>query len=143
MEWKEYQLELLRDSNDNVVIICTIENFDPMGIRTGDSITVALAMTLSDTVFEEMRDMAIRMMRSIGNFARGCNVQFAVDPGNGEHHCHRNQPRGCRAFVGIGIESHGVPDCQNRLKLALGFTLDELKNPITGTSALFEPRWTM
>ena len=78
--WKEYELELLRDSNDNVVIICSIENFDPMGIHTGDSITVAPAVTLSDTTFQRMRDMAIHMMRSIGEFAGGCNVQFAVSP---------------------------------------------------------------
>jgi len=78
MGWKEYELELLRDANDNVVIICSIENFDPIGIHTGDSITVAPAMTLSDTTFQKMRDMAIKMMRAIGNFAGGCNVQFAV-----------------------------------------------------------------
>ena len=78
--WKEYELELLRDKNDNVVIICTIENMDPMGIHTGDSITVAPAMTLSDTAYQRMRDMAIKMMRSIGDFAGGCNVQFAVSP---------------------------------------------------------------
>src|SRR5210317_1648563 len=80
MGWKEFELELLRDNNDNVVIICSIENMDPMGIHTGDSITVAPAMTLSDTTFQKMRDMAIHMMRSIGDFAGGCNVQFAVSP---------------------------------------------------------------
>jgi carbamoyl-phosphate synthase large subunit len=78
--WKEYELELLRDDNDNVVIICAVENFDPMGIHTGDSITVAPAMTLSDTAYQDMRNTAIRMMRALGNFAGGCNVQFALNP---------------------------------------------------------------
>jgi carbamoyl-phosphate synthase large subunit len=82
--WKEYELELLRDNNDNVVIICTVENLDPMGIHTGDSITVAPAMTLSDTAFQQMRDDAIKMMRSLGNFSGGCNVQFALNPENEE-----------------------------------------------------------
>ena len=82
--WKEYELELLRDKNDNIVIICTIENMDPMGIHTGDSITVAPAMTLSDTTYQRMRDMAIKMMKSIGDFAGGCNVQFAVSPDENE-----------------------------------------------------------
>lgn len=138
MGWKEYELELLRDANDNVVIICTIENFDPMGIHTGDSITVAPAMTLSDTVFEEMRDLAIRMMRNIGNFSGGCNVQFAVDPETEAIVAIEINPRVSRSSA-LASKATGYPIAKIASKLALGFTLDELKNPITGTSALFEP----
>jgi len=136
--WKEYELELLRDSNDNVVIICTIENFDPMGIHTGDSITVAPAMTLSDTVFQEMRNMAIKMMRSIGNFAGGCNVQFSVNPETEEIIAIEINPRVSRSSA-LASKATGYPIAKIATKLALGYHLNELQNPITGTSALFEP----
>lgn len=138
--WKEYELELLRDKNDNVVIICTIENMDPMGIHTGDSITVAPAMTLSDTTFQRMRDMAILMMRSIGNFAGGCNVQFAVSPDEKEDIVAIEiNPRVSRSSA-LASKATGYPIAKIASKLALGYTLDELQNQITkSTSALFEP----
>ncbi|MEN9291943.1 MAG: hypothetical protein RLZZ357_1787 [Bacteroidota bacterium] len=138
--WKEYELELLRDANDNVVIICSIENFDPMGIHTGDSITVAPAMTLSDTTFQKMRDMAINMMRSIGNFAGGCNVQFAVSPDNQEDIIAIEiNPRVSRSSA-LASKATGYPIAKIASKLAIGYHLDELSNQITKTtSALFEP----
>ncbi|HSD15241.1 MAG TPA: carbamoyl-phosphate synthase large subunit [Flavobacterium sp.] len=138
--WKEYELELLRDKNDNVVIICTIENMDPMGIHTGDSITVAPAMTLSDRTFQKMRDMAILMMRSIGNFAGGCNVQFAVSPDEKEDIVAIEiNPRVSRSSA-LASKATGYPIAKIATKLALGYTLDELQNQITkSTSALFEP----
>uniref|UniRef100_UPI004049DFEE carbamoyl-phosphate synthase large subunit n=1 Tax=Flavobacterium sp. TaxID=239 RepID=UPI004049DFEE len=138
--WKEYELELLRDNNDNVVIICSIENMDPMGIHTGDSITVAPAMTLSDTTFQKMRDMAILMMRSIGNFAGGCNVQFAVSPDEKEDIVAIEiNPRVSRSSA-LASKATGYPIAKIATKLALGYTLDELQNQITkSTSALFEP----
>lgn len=138
--WKEYELELLRDKNDNVVIICSIENMDPMGIHTGDSITVAPAMTLSDTTFQKMRDMAIKMMRSIGNFAGGCNVQFAVSPDEKEDIVAIEiNPRVSRSSA-LASKATGYPIAKIATKLALGYNLDELQNQITkSTSALFEP----
>ncbi len=138
--WKEYELELLRDANDNVVIICSIENFDPMGIHTGDSITVAPAMTLSDTTFQKMRDMAIKMMRAIGNFAGGCNVQFAVSPDEKEDIIAIEiNPRVSRSSA-LASKATGYPIAKIASKLAIGYHLDELKNQITqSTSALFEP----
>ncbi len=138
--WKEFELELLRDSNDNVVIICSIENFDPMGIHTGDSITVAPAMTLSDTTFQKMRDMAIKMMRSIGNFAGGCNVQFAVSPDDQEEIIAIEiNPRVSRSSA-LASKATGYPIAKIASKLAIGYHLDELQNQITKTtSALFEP----
>ena len=138
--WKEYELELLRDSNDNVVIICSIENFDPMGIHTGDSITVAPAMTLSDTTFQKMRDMAINMMRSIGNFAGGCNVQFAVSPDDKEDIIAIEiNPRVSRSSA-LASKATGYPIAKIASKLAIGYHLNELDNQITKTtSALFEP----
>ena len=138
--WKEFELELLRDDNDNVVIICSIENFDPMGIHTGDSITVAPAMTLSDTTFQKMRDMAIKMMRSIGNFAGGCNVQFAVSPDNNEDIIAIEiNPRVSRSSA-LASKATGYPIAKIAAKLAIGYHLNELSNQITKTtSALFEP----
>ncbi len=138
--WKEYELELLRDDNNNVVIICTIENMDPMGIHTGDSITVAPAMTLSDRTYQRMRDMAILMMRSIGEFAGGCNVQFAVSPDEVEDIIAIEiNPRVSRSSA-LASKATGYPIAKVATKLALGYTLDELNNQITGsTSALFEP----
>ncbi|WP_457618814.1 carbamoyl-phosphate synthase large subunit [Lutibacter sp.] len=138
--WKEFELELLRDKNDNVVIICTIENMDPMGIHTGDSITVAPAMTLSDTTYQKMRDMAIHMMRSIGDFAGGCNVQFAVSPDEKEDIIAIEiNPRVSRSSA-LASKATGYPIAKVAAKLALGYHLDELNNQITKTtSALFEP----
>ncbi|MDC0612818.1 carbamoyl-phosphate synthase large subunit [bacterium] len=140
MGWKEYELELLRDKNDNVVIICTIENMDPMGIHTGDSITVAPAMTLSDTAYQRMRDMAIKMMRSIGDFAGGCNVQFAVSPDEKEDIIAIEiNPRVSRSSA-LASKASGYPIAKIASKLAIGYSLDELDNQITkSTSALFEP----
>jgi len=138
--WKEFELELLRDRNDNVVIICSIENMDPMGIHTGDSITVAPAMTLSDTAFQRMRDMAIKMMRSIGDFAGGCNVQFAVSPDENEDIIAIEiNPRVSRSSA-LASKATGYPIAKIATKLAIGYHLDELENQITkSTSALFEP----
>ena len=138
--WKEYELELLRDKNDNVVIICTIENMDPMGIHTGDSITVAPAMTLSDAAYQRMRDLAIKMMRSIGDFAGGCNVQFAVSPDEKEEIISIEiNPRVSRSSA-LASKASGYPIAKIAAKLAIGYTLDELDNQITqSTSALFEP----
>jgi carbamoyl-phosphate synthase large subunit len=138
--WKEYELELLRDANDNVVIICSIENMDPMGIHTGDSITVAPAMTLSDTTYQKMRDMAIHMMRSIGDFAGGCNVQFAVSPDDKEDIIAIEiNPRVSRSSA-LASKATGYPIAKIAAKLAMGYHLDELDNQITkSTSALFEP----
>lgn len=137
--WKEYELELLRDANDNVVIICTVENFDPMGIHTGDSITVAPAMTLSDTAFQQMRDDAMLMMRSLGNFAGGCNVQFAIDPETEKLIPIEINPRVSRSSA-LASKATGYPIAKIAAKLAIGYTLDELKNQITKTtSAYFEP----
>jgi carbamoyl-phosphate synthase large subunit len=140
MGWKEYELELLRDDNNNVVIICSIENMDPMGIHTGDSITVAPAMTLSDTTYQKMRDMAIHMMRSIGDFAGGCNVQFAVSPDENEDIIAIEiNPRVSRSSA-LASKATGYPIAKVAAKLATGYNLDELENQITkSTSALFEP----
>jgi carbamoyl-phosphate synthase large subunit len=137
--WKEYELELLRDKNDNVTIICTVENLDPMGIHTGDSITVAPAMTLSDTAFQRMRTDAIKMMRSMGNFAGGCNVQFAMNPDTEELIAVEINPRVSRSSA-LASKATGYPIAKIAAKLAIGYTLDELKNQITKTtSAFFEP----
>ncbi len=137
--WKEYELELLRDQNDNVVIICVVENFDPMGIHTGDSITVAPAMTLSDTAYQRMRNEAIHAMRSLGNFAGGCNIQFSVDPVTEDMIVIEINPRVSRSSA-LASKATGYPIAKIAAKLALGYTLDELKNQITGTtSAYFEP----
>jgi carbamoyl-phosphate synthase large subunit len=138
--WKEYELELLRDSNDNVAIICSIENFDPMGVHTGDSITVAPAMTLSDSTYQKMRTMAIKMMRSIGNFAGGCNVQFAVSNDDKEDIIAIEiNPRVSRSSA-LASKATGYPIARIASKLAIGYRLDELINEITkSTSAYFEP----
>jgi len=138
--WKEYELELLRDNNDNIIIICSIENMDPMGIHTGDSITVAPAMTLSDTTYQKMRDMAIKMMRSIGTFAGGCNVQFAVSPDEREDIVAIEiNPRVSRSSA-LASKATGYPIAKVAAKMAIGYTLDELNNQITKTTtAYFEP----
>ena len=137
--WKEYELELLRDSNDNVVIICTVENLDPMGIHTGDSITVAPAMTLSDKGYQKMRNEGIALMRSMGDFAGGCNVQFAIDPETEDMIVIEINPRVSRSSA-LASKATGYPIAKIAAKLAIGYTLDELKNQITKTtSAYFEP----
>ena len=137
--WKEFELELLRDANDNVVIICVVENLDPMGIHTGDSITVAPAMTLSDSVYQEMRNQAMHAMRSLGNFAGGCNIQFSVNPETEEIIVIEINPRVSRSSA-LASKATGYPIAKIAAKLAIGYTLDELKNQITQTtSAYFEP----
>jgi carbamoyl-phosphate synthase large subunit len=137
--WKEFELELLRDSNDNVIIICSIENVDPMGVHTGDSLTVAPAQTLTDKQFQLMRDAAIRMMRSIGTFAGGCNVQFAVSPEDGRMVAIEINPRVSRSSA-LASKATGYPIAKVSARLAVGYTLDELPNEVTGsTSACFEP----
>ena len=137
--WKEFELELLRDNADNVVIICTVENFDPMGVHTGDSITVAPAMTLSDTAFQLMRNTAINMMRDLGNFAGGCNVQFALNPETEEIIAIEINPRVSRSSA-LASKATGYPIAKIAAKLAIGYNLDELENQITkNTSAYFEP----
>ncbi|MFD1258284.1 carbamoyl-phosphate synthase large subunit [Mucilaginibacter terrae] len=137
--WKEYELELLRDNRDNVIIICSIENFDPMGIHTGDSITVAPAMTLSDRCYQDMRNQAIKMMRAIGNFAGGCNVQFSVNPANEDIIAIEINPRVSRSSA-LASKATGYPIAKIAAKLAIGYNLDEVENQITKTtSAYFEP----
>ncbi|MFC4262828.1 carbamoyl-phosphate synthase large subunit [Ferruginibacter yonginensis] len=137
--WKEFELELLRDNADNVAIICTVENFDPMGVHTGDSITVAPAMTLSDTAFQLMRNTAISMMRNLGNFAGGCNVQFALNPHTEELIVVEINPRVSRSSA-LASKATGYPIAKIAAKLAIGYNLDELQNQITqSTSAYFEP----
>jgi carbamoyl-phosphate synthase large subunit len=137
--WKEFELELLRDHLDNVVIICTVENLDPMGIHTGDSITVAPAMTLSDTAYQDMRNQAIKIMRALGNFAGGCNVQFAQNPADEKLIAIEVNPRVSRSSA-LASKATGYPIAKIAAKLAIGYSLDELKNQITKTtSAYFEP----
>jgi len=137
--WKEYELELLRDGKGNIIIICSIENFDPMGVHTGDSVTVAPAMTLPDTVYQHMRDLAIKMMNGIGQFAGGCNVQFAVNPDTDEIIAIEINPRVSRSSA-LASKATGYPIAKVAAKLAIGYNLDELNNQITKTtSAFFEP----
>ncbi|MCP2045704.1 carbamoyl-phosphate synthase large subunit [Pontibacter sp. HSC-36F09] len=139
MGWKEYELELLRDNIGNVIIICSIENFDPMGVHTGDSITVAPAMTLPDTIYQQMRDLAIKMMNGIGQFAGGCNVQFSVNPEDDTIIAIEINPRVSRSSA-LASKATGYPIAKIAAKLAIGYNLDELKNAITKTtSAYFEP----
>lgn len=137
--WKEFELELLRDTNDNVVIICAIENLDPMGVHTGDSVTVAPAQTLTDKQYQLLRNAAILMMRSIGTFAGGCNVQFAMEPGTDRLVAIEINPRVSRSSA-LASKATGYPIAKIAAKLAVGYNLDELKNQITKTtSACFEP----
>ncbi|TAG58712.1 MAG: carbamoyl-phosphate synthase large subunit, partial [Runella slithyformis] len=139
MGWKEYELELLRDGLGNLIIVCSIENFDPMGIHTGDSITVAPAMTLPDTLYQKMRDLAILTMNGIGKFAGGCNIQFSVNPETDEIIVIEINPRVSRSSA-LASKATGYPIAKISAKMAIGFNLDELINPITGsTSAFFEP----
>ncbi|MEC9221166.1 MAG: carbamoyl-phosphate synthase large subunit [Bacteroidota bacterium] len=137
--WKEYELELLRDSADHVTVVCTVENLDPMGIHTGDSVTVAPAMTLPDTVYQDMRNQAKLMMKELGSFAGGCNIQFSVNPETEEVYSIEMNPRVSRSSA-LASKATGYPIAKIAAKLAIGYRLDELDNPITGnTSALFEP----
>ncbi|GAB5525962.1 MAG: carbamoyl-phosphate synthase large subunit [Roseivirga sp.] len=137
--WKEYEVELIRDNIGNVIIICSIENFDPMGVHTGDSITVAPAMTLPDTVYQAMRDLSILMINGIGQFAGGCNVQFAVNPEDDTIVGIEINPRVSRSSA-LASKATGYPIAKIAAKLAIGYNLDELNNQITKTtSAFFEP----
>lgn len=139
MGWKEFELELLRDNIGNVIIVCSIENFDPMGIHTGDSITVAPALTLPDTIYQQMRNLAIRMMEGIGKFAGGCNVQFAVNPDDDTIVGIEINPRVSRSSA-LASKATGYPIAKIASKLAIGYNLDEISNQITKTtSAFFEP----
>src|SRR5213082_3496582 len=138
--WKEFELEVMRDLKDNVVIICSIENFDPMGVHTGDSITVAPAQTLTDREYQCMRDMAIKVIRKVGVETGGSNIQFAVNPEDGEVRIIEMNPRVSRSSA-LASKATGLPIAKIAAKLAVGYTLDEIANDITGgaTPASFEP----
>ncbi len=137
--WKEYELELMRDRNDNVVVICSIENIDPMGVHTGDSVTVAPAMTLTDREFQHMRDVGIDVLRAVGVDTGGCNIQFAIDPATGRMVVIEMNPRVSRSSA-LASKATGFPIAKIAAKLAIGYTLDEIRNDITGeTPASFEP----
>jgi carbamoyl-phosphate synthase large subunit len=137
--WKEFELELMRDRNDNVVIVCSIENIDPMGVHTGDSVTVAPAMTLTDREYQRMRDAAIAIVRAVGVDTGGCNIQFAVHPGTGRMVVIEMNPRVSRSSA-LASKATGFPIAKIAAKLAIGYTLDEIRNDITGeTPASFEP----
>ncbi|MFE2757225.1 carbamoyl-phosphate synthase large subunit [Actinosynnema sp. NPDC059335] len=137
--WKEYELELMRDRNDNVVVVCSIENIDPMGVHTGDSVTVAPAMTLTDREFQHMRDVGIAVIREVGVDTGGCNIQFAIHPENGRMVVIEMNPRVSRSSA-LASKATGFPIAKIAAKLAIGYTLDEIRNDITGeTPASFEP----
>ena len=137
--WKEYELEVVRDSNDNVIIICSIENFDPMGVHTGDSITVAPAQTLTDKQYQELRDYSIDIIRETGVDTGGSNIQFGVNPDNGDVVVIEMNPRVSRSSA-LASKATGYPIAKIAAKLAVGYTLDELPNDITRhTPASFEP----
>ncbi len=137
--WKEFELELMRDKNDNVVIVCSIENIDPMGVHTGDSVTVAPAMTLTDREYQHMRDVAIATARAVGVDTGGCNIQFAVDPQTGRMVVIEMNPRVSRSSA-LASKATGFPIAKIAARLAIGYTLDEIRNDITGeTPASFEP----
>ena len=137
--WKEYELEVMRDKADNVVIVCSIENLDPMGVHTGDSITVAPAMTLTDREFQRMRDVAIGIIRAVGVDTGGCNIQFAIDPANGRMIVIEMNPRVSRSSA-LASKATGFPIAKIAAKVAIGYTLDEIPNDITQqTPASFEP----
>jgi len=137
--WKEFELELMRDRNDNVVIVCSIENVDPMGVHTGDSVTVAPAMTLTDREYQRMRDQAIKIIRAVGVDTGGCNIQFAVNPATGRMVVIEMNPRVSRSSA-LASKATGFPIAKIATKLAIGYTLDEIPNDITGqTPASFEP----
>jgi len=136
--WKEYEMEVIRDKNDNCIIVCSIENIDPMGVHTGDSITVAPALTLTDKEYQKMRDASFAILREIGVDTGGSNVQFAVNPNNGRMIVIEMNPRVSRSSA-LASKATGYPIAKIATLLAVGFTLDEIKNDITGTAASFEP----
>src|SRR5205807_2268425 len=138
--WKEYELEVMRDLADNVVIICSIENFDPMGVHTGDSITVAPAQTLTDKEYQRMRDASLAIIREIGVETGGSNIQFGINPADGRMVVIEMNPRVSRSSA-LASKATGFPIAKIAAKLAVGFTLDEIANDITGgaTPASFEP----
>ncbi|RKT56400.1 carbamoyl-phosphate synthase large subunit [Saccharothrix australiensis] len=137
--WKEYELELMRDRNDNVVVVCSIENIDPMGVHTGDSVTVAPAMTLTDREFQHMRDVGIAVIRAVGVDTGGCNIQFAINPETGRMVVIEMNPRVSRSSA-LASKATGFPIAKIAAKLAIGYSLDEIRNDITGeTPASFEP----
>ena len=137
--WKEYELEVMRDKADNVVIVCSIENLDPMGVHTGDSITVAPAMTLTDREYQAMRDVAIGVIRAVGVDTGGCNIQFAINPHNGRMIVIEMNPRVSRSSA-LASKATGFPIAKIAAKVAVGYTLDEIPNDITAeTPASFEP----
>ena len=137
--WKEYELEVMRDKADNVVIVCSIENLDPMGVHTGDSITVAPAMTLTDREYQRMRDVAIGIIRAVGVDTGGCNIQFAIDPATGRMIVIEMNPRVSRSSA-LASKATGFPIAKIAAKVAIGYTLDEIPNDITKvTPASFEP----
>lgn len=137
--WKEYELELMRDKNDNVVVVCSIENVDPMGVHTGDSITVAPSLTLTDREFQHMRDVGIEIIRAVGVDTGGCNIQFAINPADGRMIVIEMNPRVSRSSA-LASKATGFPIAKIAARLAIGYTLDEIPNDITGvTPASFEP----
>ena len=137
--WKEFELELMRDGHDNVVVVCSIENFDPMGVHTGDSVTVAPAMTLTDREYQRMRDLGIAILREVGVDTGGCNIQFAIDPSDGRLIVIEMNPRVSRSSA-LASKATGFPIAKIAAKLAIGYTLDEIVNDITKeTPACFEP----
>ncbi|RAG74193.1 carbamoyl phosphate synthase large subunit, partial [Burkholderia multivorans] len=137
--WKEYELELMRDHKDNVVVVCSIENVDPVGVHTGDSITVAPSLTLTDREYQRMRDIGIDVIRAVGVDTGGCNIQFAVDPGTGRIAVIEMNPRVSRSSA-LASKATGFPIAKMAAKLAVGYSLDEIPNDITQvTPASFEP----
>ena len=137
--WKEFELELMRDGHDNVVVVCSIENFDPMGVHTGDSVTVAPAMTLTDREYQRMRDLGIAILREVGVDTGGCNIQFAINPSDGRLIVIEMNPRVSRSSA-LASKATGFPIAKIAAKLAIGYTLDEIVNDITKeTPACFEP----
>src|SRR5262249_5251629 len=137
--WKEYELELMRDRHDNAVVVCSIENVDPMGVHTGDSVTVAPAMTLTDREYQRMRDLGIAVLREVGVDTGGCNIQFAVHPSTGRLVVIEMNPRVSRSSA-LASKATGFPIAKIAAKLAIGYTLDEIPNDVTGeTPAAFEP----
>ena len=138
--WKEFELELMRDRKDNVVVVCSIENLDPMGVHTGDSITVAPALTLTDREYQRLRDIGIAVIREVGVDTGGCNIQFAVEPGGRPHRRHRDEPARVAVAARSLSKATGFPIAKIAARLAVGYTLDEIPNDITEkTPASFEP----
>ena len=140
--WKEFELELMRDGKDNAVVVCSIENVDPMGVHTGDSITVAPAMTLTDREYQRMRDLGLAILREVGVATGGCNIQFAINPADGRMVVIEMNPRVSRSSA-LASKATGFPIAKIAAKLAIGYTLDEIANDITkATPAASSRRWT-